>query len=419
MIIQKHRLISIFILLIAILSVAPLIHAYSGIALINNTTIGWIIKSLFLVTVIFSINSYSHKRQLQMLFWVSLYLSWNVICIVRGAFIAENYWDYKGLITNALALCVPLVAYCSVNSILVKKIIKFLIIYTTLTFILILPIMPTDAYGFYLVPFSLILLFIGPLNNKCKLFLIVISLFVIFSDFGARSNVIKFVVPLILGMFYYFRTYFSLSLLNSIRIALFACPIILFSLASFGTFNVFKISTYIEGNYTQTRFDMKGDKTEDNLTADTRTFLYLDVLSTASLNDSWYFGRSPARGNISEHFGEQDMTGRNERLGNEVAILNVFTWTGLIGCVLLFLVYYKASFLAINNSDNVFSKILGLFLAFRWAYAWVEDVNNFSLNHVFLWVLIGMCYSTSFRKMTDYEFKVWVIDLFRFKIRYS
>ena len=109
------------------------------------------------------------------------------------------------------------------------------------------------------------------------------------------------------------------------------------------------------------------------------------------------------------------MNKRGERLGNEVAILNIFTWTGIIGVILYLLVFYRASYMAVNHSNNTFSKILGIFLAFRWFYSWVEDINIFSLTNFFLWVMIGMCFYKSFRALSNKEVSSWVQGIFEKK----
>ncbi len=36
---------------------------------------------------------------------------WNAVCIVRGIFVAEIYWDWKALISNAMALMLPVVIF--------------------------------------------------------------------------------------------------------------------------------------------------------------------------------------------------------------------------------------------------------------------------------------------------------------------
>jgi hypothetical protein len=149
--------------------------------------------------------------------------------------------------------------------------------------------------------------------------------------------------------------------------------------------------------------------------ADTRTFLYYEVLSSSIKLNSWLFGRSPARGNISDSFGESDMNKRNERLANEVSILNYFTWLGLIGVILIFIIFYRASYLAVNYSNNIYIKIVGIFIAFRWSYGWVEDINNFYIQYLYLWLFIGFCFSRNFRQMSNIEIQNWVHDIFNLK----
>ena len=108
-----------------------------------------------------------------------------------------------------------------------------------------------------------------------------------------------------------------------------------------------------------------------------------------------------------------------ERFSNEVSVLNVFTWTGLIGVLLYFLVFFRASYLAVNKSNNIYMKIVGLYVAFRWAYAWVEDFNRFDLSNLFLWIMIGMCFSNSFRAMNNLEVKFWVRGVFEKRYVYT
>ena len=97
---------------------------------------------------------------------------------------------------------------------------------------------------------------------------------------------------------------------------------------------------------------------------------------------------------------------------------NIFTWTGIIGVLLYMMVFYRASYLAINQSKNSYAKLIGLYIAFRWVYAWVEDINNFSLNYFMLWVFIGLCYSHEFRGMTNQEVKWWVRGIFDKKYQF-
>ena len=382
-----------------------------------NTTFWWLVNFIVLF-LFFTATKYFFQKENETIFWfIKAYLIWNIICTVRGTFVAETYWDWKGLISNSMALLLPIVAYTASNIQLLQALLRFYIKYSLPLFVIIPFFIAKDAYGFYLVPISFLILFLPLLTNYWKRIVIFLTLIILMADLGARSNVIKFVVPFILLLIYYVKVFRELALLEIARKILFVIPFLFLFLAVSGVFNVFKMEDYTSGKLVEVKRDETGAIVEDNLKADTRTFLYVDVLNTAIKHNSWWFGRTPARGNESDSFGEVDMSGRNERLRNEVGILNVFTWTGITGVLLYFLIFYRASYLAINKSNNMFSKILGVFIAFRWVYAWVEDLNNFTLNYMLLWLMIGLCFSKSFRRLSNKQVKLWVRGIF--DIRYA
>ncbi len=428
MLVDKRKtllfVISLYTVLTAIFSVVPYPSLGSNIITIfKNTYLLFFVQFTMLFFVWLSAKYFLEKADRQIMVTVRLYLIWNLISAIRGIFIAETYWDWKQLVGVSLALFVPLVAYLGSNKLALQSIFSFFIKYALPLFFIFAFLISTDAYGFYLVPVAFLILFFPTLTLRWKLILMAFVIFVVMIDFGARSNVIKFVVPTLLGMIYYFKSFTSRVFFDWTSKILFILPIILFCLALTNTFNIFKLDEYISGTYVVDKVSSDTDSIEDDLKSDTRTFLYIEVLQSAQKYNSWLIGRSLARGNESETFGSSDESGRGERGSNEVAILNIFTWTGIIGVALYLLVFYKASYFAINHSNNIFSKILGIFIAFRWVYAWVEDVNYFTLSTLFLWLMIGLCFSNSFRAMNDAEVKNWVRGIFdkkeRIKLRPS
>jgi len=184
-------------------------------------------------------------------------------------------------------------------------------------------------------------------------------------------------------------------------------------------FNVFNIGDYVKGDYT-----VSDDKNHGDLKTDTRTGLYVEVLTSAIKYDYILLGRTPARGNESKIFGAEIAKLTNsknlERYRNEACILNVFTWTGFLGVLLYFMIFVKATYLSTYKSNNFFVKIVGLYIAFRWLYAWVEDFREFDLSTFFVWICLGMCFSESFRKSNDKEIYYWVQGFFdkRYRIVY-
>lgn len=405
----------IIIILLAVYSVLP--YTRTGVPMVaslNNTTLWWGISLIILIAFFLSRYYFFDKRNEDNMLIVWMYLLWNFVSIIRGVFVAEIYWDWKALIGNTMALMLPIVIFSATNKMVVQSLLAFFIKYALPLFLVSILIIRTDAYGFYLIPVSFLVLFFPALTKRQKMLLLFISAIVIVADLSARSNVIKFGVPFFVLLLYKFRKVISVKIMEILRIAIFVIPLILFILGVTGTFNIFNMDEYIKGDITVVGMDNYGDRVEQKMTTDTRTFLYKEVLESAINNNYWLLGRTPARGNDSDSFGylTAELTGRYERISNEIGLANVFTWTGIIGVVLFSLIFFRASYLAVNRSKSIYAKMLGIYVAFRWLYSWIEDVNDFSLNYFMLMVMIGLCFSESFRNMTNKDITIWVRGIF-------
>lgn len=409
------QIIPVTIFLLAIYSVIP--YLKPGIPMVeslNNTTVWWGISILILIAFFLSRSYFFDKRNEDNMLIIWIYLLWNLVCIVRGMFEAEMYWDWKGLTGNTMALMLPVVIFSATNKMVVQSLLSFFIKYVLPLFLLFALIIRTDAFGFYLIPVSFLILFFPVLTKRQKMILLFATAIVIIADLNARSNVIKFGVPFFILLLYYFRKKISVKMIEWTRIALFVTPLIFFALGVTGVFNIFNIQDYVKGNFSASGVDEIGNRVEMNVIEDTRTFLYEEVLESAVNNNYWLLGRTPARGNDSYTFGTVavELTGRYERLSNEIGLANVFTWTGIIGVILYMLIFFRASYLAVNRSRNIFAKMLGVYVAFRWLYSWIEDVNDFSLNYFMLMVILGLCFSESFRNMSNKDVIIWVRGMF-------
>lgn len=383
------------------------------ISTLENTTLWWGVSIMILFLFILSKKYYFDKKNDDNMLIVWIYLLWNAVCIIRGMFVAEMYWDWKALTGNAMSLLLPIVIFSSTNKRIVQSMMSFYLKYVLPIFFLFAILIRTDAYGFYLVPATLLMLLFPALTRRQKLLTLTITIIVLVADLGARSNVIKFGVPMFILVFYYLKNWMPSKTMEIVRVALIVIPFVFFGLGVSGVFNVFNMDEYI-GEVTSQGVDGAGERGEQNLAVDTRTFLYVEVLESAINNNYWLLGRTPARGNDSYSFGLDgfEVTGRYERLANEIGLANVFTWTGLIGVIIYLLIFYRASFLAVNRSKNIYAKMLGVFIAFRWLYSWIEDLNNFSLNYFMLMVMLGLCFSRSFRMMSDNEVVIWARGFF-------
>ncbi len=388
---------------------------------IGNDLLWWIIQAIF-IYILFKIkNHFSNPSIETNLKYINIYLIWNVICIVRGAFIAENYWEWKFLIAHGFLLLLPLIVYLAKSFKSVLIIVKTWFQYGLILFIFFSPFLWGDAVGKFLIPISFLLLFLPVLNTKWKFIVIIFSVYAITFDITARSNVIKFIVPFMISCLYYLKNIIHIRVFNLIRLLLLFIPFILLLLGLIGIFNVFKLDEYLGEQKTKT-ISITGEKGEENLTSDTRTFLYIEVIESALKHDYVLFGRTPARGNDSNLFGDYNKEtlkiGKQERFSNEVSILNIFTWLGIIGVIIYFLIFYKSSYLAINDSNNIFIKLIGINVSFRWTYGFVEDFSNFDLSNIFLWLMIGMCFSKTFRQMSNSQMKNWILSIFDIKKKY-
>lgn len=383
-------------------------------ATLNNTTVWWAISIFILFVFLLSRYYFFDKRNDENMLIVWIYLLWNLITIVRGLFVVEIYWDWKGLIGNAMALMLPIVIFSATNKMIVQSLLSYYIKYALPLFLLFAIVIRPDAFGFYLIPVSFLLLFIPALTKRQKIVLLFVAAVVFIADLGARSNVIKFGVPFIILLLYYLRKKIPDKAIETLRLTFFIAPVVLFILGVTGVFNIFNMEEYLKGDYSTIGTDSEGNRVELNVITDTRTFLYEEVLVSAINNNYWLLGRTPARGNDSFTFGmlEAELTGRYERLANEIGLANVFTWTGIVGVILYLLIFFRASFLAVNRSKNIYARLLGIYVAFRWLYAWIEDVNNFTLNYFMLMIMIGLCFSYTFRNMTDQGVLIWVRGIF-------
>ncbi|MFB6341488.1 hypothetical protein ACE1ET_07185 [Saccharicrinis sp. FJH62] len=401
-------------IIVAIISVQP----YTTLKL-GNTTIWWLVETGILLMLWYGKSVFFDRSQSKSMFFIQLYLFWNVFSFFHGIYMAEIYWDVKALLNNTFALLLPLFAYLGtnikINQILLSKYLKIGIP----IFFLYLPFISPSAYGDYLAPFSLLALFIPGITMRDR-GIIAVFAFLVSLSLGARSEIIKLFLAIILSFIYYFRQINLKFIFAFFRLILLFAPVILLALALSGIFNPFAMNEYIKGDYETISKNKEGKEVKENLTADTRTAIYLEVLLSAKKHNSWWIGRSPARGNDTEIFGNvmEKITGRRERNSNEVSILNIFTWTGIIGVFIYFLVFFRATYLAIHKSSNIFSKILGLYIAFRWAYAWVEEFNVFNLNYLTLWMMIGLCMSQSFRAMNNEDVKIWIRGVFDRRYRF-
>jgi hypothetical protein len=85
----------------------------------------------------------------------------------------------------------------------------------------------------------------------------------------------------------------------------------------------------------------------------------------------------------------------------ETDYLNIILKGGIIRLGLLLLIAIPAMIHGIFNSSNLLSKAAAI-----WIFLWLLNlypatVNSFSLNHILVWISIGICYSKNMRNMPE------------------
>ena len=407
--IMKQELRQIFPYTILLISVSSILQWCS--LPIGNTFLWWLLQSFMLFIL------YKLKPIKYVIFPIKLFLFYLGFSAIYGAiFMTENYWDWKLLVSNLMIFSLPLASMVFGDPVHLRRILKCWFRYAWIILILLVPFLSSDAYGRFLVPFTFLALFLTQLNKKYIIFTITAYLITIILGVESRSDILKFSICLILGLSMLFSFIWKRrELILTIAITMIIMPIIFFTLGVGGIFNIFNIEEELglEGKYQLQNSEGK----EYSALSDTRTFLYAEELQSAIKNNYVIIGHSIARGYESMAFGNlaDKAMGikRGERQSCETSILNVFNYFGIIGVVLYLIIFLKASFLAIYRSRNTFIPIIGIYVAFRWVFAWIEDFSRFDLNYLFLWIFIGMCYSPVFRNMSNQDFKNWLCNIIR------
>ncbi len=411
----KTKLFYFSLMVTAFLSPAP----YCRLGYYGNTTIGWIFAFCSVLLIPYMRRRYNPGIVYRDYTIVKLFLWWAAVGCVRGIFIADNYWEYKQLVSGMLICLIPAFTYVCNPTVLQRFYHTWMKYCIPAFFLLFIWALVPGAYNFYLGP----VLFLGCFwpylpTKKLKIIFLFLLIVMLVIALGSRSQVIKAAVALGISLLCLYRRHVSDGMLRFAHWACYVGAIVLVLLGITGVFNVFAdVSTSNEGKYMEKRANMEGEIGEEDLSADTRTFIYMEVLESAVYHDYVICGRSLARGNDSRTFGsfsaEELKTGKYERYQNELCHLNIFTWLGLIGMVLYSLIYMRSSYLALYRSRSYFLKLIALFIAFHWAYGWVEDTTKFDIHNITLWCAIGMGLSAQFREMTDQEFLDWFKSIFR------
>ncbi len=348
--------------------------------------------------------------------YVNLYLRWTYILSVIGFVVADNYIEYRQLFVGIVSLLVPVLCWLFCRPTISLNLLSAWYKYAWLPF-LFLFYFKLGFTQFYMQPILVLVCLFPLFPKKTAMMILLLGVLLATKDIEEeRAPFIKATVAILTGIAISIRNVLPTKIIRIGRVFCFFCSVIVFVFVFGDAYDVFVGKADVEEV-------VHSNKERDVVEKDTRSLLYIDVVTSAIDNEYLIWGRTPARGfditysGVLFWFDKTISYNKNERHKNEMVLSNILTWEGLVGLLLFSLIYIRGSYLAVYRSNNKIIPILGCFIAWRWSWGWVEDANNFLITDVDLWALIAICYSSYFRRMSDGEFIVWANGLLSKKHR--
>lgn len=114
---------------------------------------------------------------------------------------------------------------------------------------------------------------------------------------------------------------------------------------------------------------------------------------------NWIIGKGINGAYFSPGIDLSDVSGYRGMI--ETDYLNIILKGGLISLGLLLMIAIPAIFLGLFFSKNLLSKAAALWILIWLMELYPANVNSFSLNHILVWISIGICYSKEIRNQSE------------------
>ena len=346
---------------------------------------------------------YFRAPELRPYTWFMLY---TIGLVVVSAYVVEGRDGLQFLIPNSIAmLCFAFVPAMATRDHLVPVL---------QTLFHVLPFMCVFFSGglyllnMVLIPYAILALFISEFKGPKGWILWAITLLVCVISYIIvdRALLVKMAVALAIG-------YASANMMRlfdkwvaAVSVGLLVIPFLFVILFLTGRFNVFEFNKYISN----------AQHDESGMYDDTRTGVYEEVIASAVDNNYVWFGRSLSRGYDTEfilgRYKDKEFSKQTLERGSEVAALNLFTWGGVVYLLLFFIWQCNVVYVGLKKTNNRYTPILALYVAFYWAFSWVENVQVFSMFYIYAIIIMAMCMSPEFREMNDDEFRDMIREMF-------
>ena len=132
-----------------------------------GSTLFWWICNFILIFCFIRSKKYFHTNS-NYYIWIKIYFCWVVICIFRGLFTAENYWELKSLISYSFVLFLPSIIFITSSKKIIGLIVSSWFKFVLPLFLIFYLFLDSEAYGRYLVPINFMVLFYPSLSKRLK-----------------------------------------------------------------------------------------------------------------------------------------------------------------------------------------------------------------------------------------------------------
>ena len=269
---------------------------------------------------------------------------------------------------------------------------RLLYLYIILAFIVSIPLAGYFEIQFFLLfPLFYIIVTFPMQTPRDRIITLVITVVVFITSMTNRAGILRISISYAIVIIYYLviRLKINRKLINVIVFLVLMTPFYMLYLGLNGK-DVFKmiLGENLEQGYRQ-----------ENMRSDTRTFLYVDVFRDIKINDAYVAGKG-----INAGYASWDFETFN-RLSVEVGFLQILLKTGIVGFLLYMSLIITAIFKAINTSNNLFLRYLGMLLSGYVLMFFIENMILFNLFNIIIWTVVGMCHSSELRNMNDEEIK--------------
>ncbi len=339
---------------------------------------------------------------------INIYIAVNIIIFIRGLFDLKSSQDiivfFSG--TIFLSLLYPLFIFLSQRKYLIQLYKSLIVVAIPLSFITFF-FKPTDGFMSFQHNMSFIYLFIFVIpfvKWKWKFIILVLTIVTPLFDITRRSSLINIIVcVLILFMYYIVPHIVYKKIIKSFFVLLVIAPLIFIVLGLSGVYNIFTLGDKFD------EVTITSNTNERNLLVDSRTGIYIDVFSELSRQNAYIWGLGgvgKTKTSLTDNQNaDYDKIYKEGRRGTESGMLNYFQLSGFIGALSFWLLLTLGAYKAIFKSNNSYYLMLGLFVAFKVLYSFVEDSLNPNIATFYLMIMIGLCYNFRLRNLREIEIK--------------